>query len=189
MRALIVEASLKPLDQDSNTRAVCRVAKQSLESLGVETLVRPLKGMRYDFSTEFLNDQGEPDDMTQLLRTLLDADILVVATPIWWGTHSSLAQSFIERMDKFDDWAQKQGTNVMGLKTLGSIVSGNSDGFQHIHGLHSAFASYLGFTVPPKSMLECTTQGYKKILQDRDLKTQAERWAENLARCASQLRK
>lgn len=189
MRALIVEASLKPRDQDSNTRAMCVVAKGSLQSLGVETLVRPLKGMQYDFSTEFLDDRGQPDDMTNLLRTLLDADILILATPIWWGTHSSLAQSFIERMDKFDDWAQEQGTNPMGLKAFGSIVSGGSDGFQHIHGLHGAFASYLGFTVPPKSMLESTTQGYKKILQDRELRTQAQRWAENLVRCTNQLEK
>jgi multimeric flavodoxin WrbA len=187
MRALIVEASLKPLDQESNTRAVCRVAQQSLKGLGVDTLVQHLKGMQYDFSTEIVNDQGQADDMTQLLKTVLDADILVIATPIWWGIHSSLAQSFIERMDKFDDWSQKKNTNVMGLKTLGTIVSGSGDGFQHIHGLHSAFASYLGFTVPPKSMLECNTQGYKKILQDRELKTQASKWAENLVRCSRQL--
>jgi multimeric flavodoxin WrbA len=188
MRALIIEASLKPVDQESNTRAVCQIAKQSLNDLGVKTIVKSLKGMQYDFSTEFLNDQGQPDDMSQLLRLIIRVDILIIATPIWWGTHSSLAQSFIERMDKFDDWSQKYKTNIMQLKTLGTIVSGNSDGFQNIHGLHSAFASYMGFTVPPKSMLECTTQGYNKVLQDPELKTKAARWAKNLTHCAEQLR-
>lgn len=189
MKALIIETSLKPLKQPSNTRAMVSVAKKYLKELDVEVAVQPLKGLKYDFGTEFLADNGEPDAATELLRILLDADIFILATPIWWGNQSSLAQSFIERMDKFDDWAQAANGNPMGLKTFGSIISGGGDGFQHIHGLHCAFASFLGFTIPPKSMLECTVQGVDKILKDRELAENAQRWAANLVRVTAQLRK
>jgi NAD(P)H-dependent FMN reductase len=98
MRILIVEASLKAVNKPSNTRVLCRVAKEALEREGADVVVRALKGMKYDFSTNFAADDGGPDDMTELLRSVLDMDAVIVATPIWWGVHSSLAQSFIERI-------------------------------------------------------------------------------------------
>ena len=189
MRALIVEASLKPKGEPSNTRALCRVAKRALESQGVEVGVRSLKGMKYDFNTHFVADDGSADDMTKLLKTVLKVDILIVATPIWWGVHSSLAQSFIERLDDFDNWAAKNKINPMSKKAFASIVSGGGDGFQHIHGLHSAFASFLGFTVPPKSMLECKLQKRQEILTDKKLKEETAVWAKNLVRCVNQLQR
>lgn len=188
MRALIVEASLKAVDKPSNTRALCSVAKEALEREGVDVVVRPLKGMKYDFSTNFAADDGGADDMTVLLKSVIDMDIIIVATPIWWGIHSSLAQSFIERMDDFDDWSNEHDVNLMAKKVFATIVSGNSDGFQHIHGIHNAFASYLGFTVPPKSMLESTIQDGKKLASDQELAEKAAKWAKNIVRCVEQLK-
>lgn len=187
MRILIVEASLKAVDKPSNTRSMCRVAKEALEREGADVVVRPLKGMTYDFSTNFAADDGSADDMTALLKSVIDMDAVVIATPIWWGVHSSLAQSFIERMDNFDDWANEHKINPMMKKAFATIVSGGGDGFQHIHGIHSAFASYLGFTVPPKSMLECTMQDGKKIESDRELAEKATTWAKNIVHCINQL--
>jgi len=187
MRILIVEASLKAVNKPSNTRVLCRVAKQALEREGADVVVRSLKGMTYDFSTNFAADDGSADDMTALLKSVIDMDAVVIATPIWWGVHSSLAQSFIERMDNFDDWANEHKINPMAKKVFATIVSGSSDGFQHIHGIHNAFASYLGFTAPPKSMLESTIQDGKKIESDRELAEKASNWAKNIVRCINQL--
>lgn len=187
MRILIVEASLKAVNKPSNTRVLCRVAKEALEREGADVIIRSLKGMKYDFSTTFAADDGGADDMTALLKSVIDMDAVVLATPIWWGIHSSLAQSFIERMDDFDDWANEKNINPMMKKAFATIVSGNSDGFQHIHGIHNAFASYLGFTVPPRSMLESTIQDAKKLESDKELEEKASKWAKNIVRCINQL--
>lgn len=188
MRILIVESSLKPLSENSNTRTLCKVAKRALLTAGAEkVVVRSLKGMEYDFNTKLTADDGSEDQMTQLLKTVLKADAVILATPIWWGLHSSLAQSFIERLDEFDNWATKKKINPMAEKAFASIVSGGGDGFQHIHGLHCAFASFLGFTVPPKSMLECKLQTPKEIMTDRKLAEETAVWAKNLVRCVNQL--
>ena len=38
-----------------------------------------------------------------ILEKILDSDIIIFATPIWWGIQSSLIQRVIERLDELHD--------------------------------------------------------------------------------------
>lgn len=44
------------------------------------------------------SDEGEGDDWPPIHSKIVDADILVIATPIWLGKHSSVCQRALERM-------------------------------------------------------------------------------------------
>ncbi|MEZ0343933.1 MAG: flavodoxin family protein [Caldimicrobium sp.] len=50
------------------------------------------------------------DDMTWLYDKYLDADFLVVATPIFFYSHTSMVQAFFERFQAF--WARKYKLNL-----------------------------------------------------------------------------
>jgi multimeric flavodoxin WrbA len=65
----------------------------------------------------------------------LDADIVIFATPIWWGGQSSFMQRVIERLDEIHDEIMESGKSRLTNKVAGIIVSGDSDGAQHIKKL------------------------------------------------------
>ncbi len=44
---------------------------------------------------------------------MLAADIMVFATPIWWGIQSSLIQRVIERLDELNDELLETGTSKL----------------------------------------------------------------------------
>lgn len=50
------------------------------------------------------------DDMTWLYDKYLEADLLVVATPIFFYSHTSMVQAFFERFQAF--WARKYRLNL-----------------------------------------------------------------------------
>jgi multimeric flavodoxin WrbA len=116
--------------------------------------------------------KGRPDVWSELkyriIRGIEECEIFVLATPIWWGNHSSLAQLLIEWMDDQDNEAiRKSGGKLDGRiqpgapfygKVFGSIVVGAEDGVQHICGnLYNAM-SWMGFTIPPLASLTWTFQ-------------------------------
>ena len=45
----------------------------------------------------------DSDNWPAILEKILDSDIIIFATPIWWGIQSSLIQRVIERLDEFHD--------------------------------------------------------------------------------------
>jgi multimeric flavodoxin WrbA len=46
---------------------------------------------------------GQGDAWPGILEKVLASDIVVFATPIWWGGHSSETQRVIERLDEIHD--------------------------------------------------------------------------------------
>jgi multimeric flavodoxin WrbA len=81
------------------------------------------------------------------------ADIVIFATPVWWGIQSSLIQRVIERLDEIHDEIMETGKSKLTDKVAGIIVSGDSDGAEHIIGNLANFFSALSFTLPPFSTL------------------------------------
>src|SRR6185437_8028415 len=49
------------------------------------------------------SNEGRGDDWPKLRQRILEADILIVGTPIWMGQPSSVAKRICERMDAFFD--------------------------------------------------------------------------------------
>jgi multimeric flavodoxin WrbA len=50
-------------------------------------------------------------------------DIVVFATPVWWGIQSSLTQRVIERLDEIHDEIMENGKSKLTNKVAGIIVT------------------------------------------------------------------
>ncbi len=46
---------------------------------------------------------GEGDAWPAILEKILGSEIIIFATPIWWGAHSSEMQKVVERLDNLHD--------------------------------------------------------------------------------------
>lgn len=62
---------------------------------------------------------------------MLDADILVIGTPIWLGQPSSVAKRVLERMDAFLDETDAKGRMPSYGKVALAVIVGNEDGAHH----------------------------------------------------------
>jgi multimeric flavodoxin WrbA len=93
-------------------------------------------------------DMGEGDEWPALRRKMLDADILVIATPIWVGHPSSIAQRVLERLDAELSAKDEAGRLLTYGKVAGVAVVGNEDGAHHVSAELFQGLNDLGFSLP-----------------------------------------
>jgi multimeric flavodoxin WrbA len=151
MKALIINCTLKPSPEFSNTEALAKKAQHQLKTNGIETEL--IRLVDYEVKPGNSTDMGGDDEWPVILDKIKKCNILVIATPIWMGHLASTAQRVIERMDAifhedgFTD--EKTGQYFTYGKVAGCLITGNED------GAHSCAAQVLwsmqelGFTIPP----------------------------------------
>jgi multimeric flavodoxin WrbA len=93
-------------------------------------------------------DMGNGDEWPALRQKMLDADILVIATPIWVGHPSSLTQRVIERLDAELSEKDEHGRLLTYGKAAGLAVVGNEDGAHHVSAEVFQGLNDVGFTLP-----------------------------------------
>jgi multimeric flavodoxin WrbA len=93
-------------------------------------------------------DMGDGDEWPALRRKMLDADILVIATPIWVGHPSSLTQRVVERLDAELSAKDDQGRLLTYGKVAGVAVVGNEDGAHHVSAEVFQALNDVGFSLP-----------------------------------------
>jgi len=160
MKFLILNGSLTP-PKESNTQKVVDRVRREFDQYKIETKEIILRDLVYEPGIDITKRDGTADDMTALLREILDYDAVIFATPIWWGTYSSYIQAVMERMGYFDDWGIKNNVQPLYGKVFGCLVSGGDDGWQNTFGQLFHFASYLGLTVPPDAFVSAVGPGAK----------------------------
>jgi multimeric flavodoxin WrbA len=94
------------------------------------------------------SDEGAGDDWPALRKRILEADILVVGTPIWLGQPSSIAKRVLERMDAFLEEKDDQNRLPPFGKVVVVGVVGNEDGAHHCHAELYQALNDIGFTIP-----------------------------------------
>jgi multimeric flavodoxin WrbA len=93
-------------------------------------------------------DMGGGDEWPALRQKMLDADILVIATPIWVGQPSSLTQRVFERLDAELSASDESGRLLTYGKVAGVAVVGNEDGAHHVSAMVFQALNDLGFSLP-----------------------------------------
>lgn len=151
MKALIINCTLKPSPEFSNTDALINKAADQLIEKGAETEI--IRIVDYNVKPGNVTDAGEGDEWQEVLEKIRNCDILIIATPIWMGHLASTAQRIIERLDAIfheDGFANEEnGQYFTYNKVAGCLITGNED------GAHSCAAQLLwsmqelGFTIPP----------------------------------------
>jgi multimeric flavodoxin WrbA len=142
------------------------------------------------------SNMGKGDQWPGILKKILAADIVVFATPIWWGNQSSLMQRVIERLDELHDELLETGKSRLNNKVGGIVITGEEDGEQHITGNISNFLLNMGVLLPPHCSLSyqgeytrATRQSLgRKFRENKHTADAAEKMARNLAFFARLLR-
>ncbi len=149
MKALILNCSLKPSPETSNTGALAQIVAEALEGHGVEVSAVRLADLQIPPGVE--SDMGPGDDWPAVRRQVLDAEILVVAAPTWVGHPSSWAQRALERMDAMISETDDAGRPVAYNHVAGVVVTGNEDGAHHVISEIAGGLGDIGFTIPPQA--------------------------------------
>jgi multimeric flavodoxin WrbA len=149
MRALILSCTLKTTPEISNTEALAEVLIGQLRSDDVECEMIRLVDL--DIKPGVKSDQGDGDAWPPVREKILNAEILVIATPTWLGQQSSVCTRALERMDAMLSETKPDGRPVAFDKVAGVIITGNEDGAHHIVGTVCQALIDIGFTVPGQS--------------------------------------
>ncbi len=142
----MVNCTLKPSPQQSNTEALAGVVSGEMESLGVECDY--VRAADHQILPGVTSDEGEGDGWPPILERLLDARILVIATPTWIGQPSSVAKRVLERMDALISETDEAGNPVAYGRVAGVVVTGNEDGAHHVISEVSGALIDIGYTIP-----------------------------------------
>ncbi len=88
----------------------------------------------------------------KIREKVLEADILLIGTPVWLGQPSSVCKRALERMDAFleetDDW----GRMVSYGKVAAVAIVGNEDGAHHVSAEVFQAVNDVGFTIPANAV-------------------------------------
>src|SRR5690606_7652527 len=129
MSALILLATLKK-EGLSNTAVLSEFFAERLRKRKVECGIIRLVNEHILPGT--YHNMGAGDAWPAILEKIVAARIVIFATPIWWGNHSSEMQKVIERLDNIHDEILAGQPSRLANKAGGIIISGDSDGAQHI---------------------------------------------------------
>jgi multimeric flavodoxin WrbA len=147
MKALVINCTLKRSPEPSNTEALAGVVAERLEKDGVE--VEVLRAVDLNIEPGVTSEPvREGDAWPGVHDKLLDAEILVMASPTWLGRPSSVAQRVLERMDALMSETDDEGRPVAYNRVAGVVVTGNEDGAHHVISEISGALADLGYTIP-----------------------------------------
>jgi multimeric flavodoxin WrbA len=175
MDAFAVNCTLKPGPGASSTDV--------LLDLIASELARHRIGMRrvrvgdHDVKPGVTADEGNGDEWPTLRAQLLDAELFVLATPIWMGHPSSHAQRVLERLDAFlgdtDDRGQMRTVDRVAM--VG--VVGNEDGAHHVGAELFQGLNDTGFSLAPGAMTYWVGEAMQKT-DFKDLPSTPEKTAQ-----------
>ncbi|RVW04901.1 flavodoxin family protein [Rhodococcus spongiicola] len=153
LRALYVNCTLKRSPEVSNTQGLIDRSVRVMENEGVT--VDQIRAVDHDIATGVYPDMTEhgwsSDEWPQLFRRVLDADILVLAGPIWLGDNASVTKLVIERLYGCSSILNDRGQYAYYGRAGGCLITGNEDGVKHcaMNILYSL--QHLGYVIPPQA--------------------------------------
>jgi multimeric flavodoxin WrbA len=147
MRVTILNGTLKPSPDTSNTEGLASYVAGALRERGVDEVTH-IRLVDHDVKPGVESDMGEGDAWPAIREQILASEILIIATPTWLGQLSSVTKRALERMDAFLSETDDDGVPVAYNRVAGVVVTGNEDG---AHAIIAAVAQALidiGYTLP-----------------------------------------
>ena len=150
LQVLVLNASLKhEKDGISNTQEVADMILAEMNKVG-KIEAESVRLADKDIPVGLGFRESETDEWPAISEKLRRADVVLFATPVWWGERSSLMQRAIERMDAFDEEAAHEGRAAFLNKVAGIVITGSEDGAQHVMASIMEVLSFMNFTLPPQ---------------------------------------
>ena len=146
LKALVLACTLKPSPSPSSSVLIGERVLGQLRSHGADGEV--VRVVDHDVRFGVSTDEGDGDAWPALRQKVLDADVLVIATPIWLGQPASVCKMVLERLDAELGETDDEGR----MSTYGKVaivaVVGNEDGAHHSTAEVLQALNDVGFTVP-----------------------------------------
>ena len=148
IKALYINCSLKKLPQTSNTQDLIQKSVDIMYDQNIETEIIRFADCHIDAS---IDPEHKEDDWPEIYQKILNADILIIGSPIWLGEKSSIATKLVERIYAHSAETNEAGQYIYYNKIGGVIITGNEDGAKHVARDLLYSLSHVGFTIPPQA--------------------------------------
>ncbi|MGJ8659653.1 MAG: flavodoxin family protein [Cellulophaga fucicola] len=153
LKAMYINCTLKKSPSESHTSKLMDVSKQIMqkENVTVEEIRLVDHNVASGVYPDMTEHGWEKDEWPELFKKIIDADILIMGTPIWLGEKSSIAQKLIERLYAMSGMTNEKGQYLFYGKVGGTIITGNEDGVKHCAmGILYAM-QHIGYSIPPQA--------------------------------------
>ena len=153
LNALFINCSLKRSGEASHTQRLMDVPIAIMRKNGVSTSV--VRAADLDIPPGVYPDMTkhgwDSDGWPVVQKQVMDADILVLGTPIWLGEKSSVCTKVIERLYGCSSEENAKGQWAYYGRVGGCIITGNEDGIKHcaMNILYSL--QHIGYVIPPQA--------------------------------------
>ncbi|HEY4964033.1 MAG TPA: flavodoxin family protein [Candidatus Saccharimonadales bacterium] len=153
LKAIFFNGTLTKSPGESHTDKLISVSQFIMDKHGVNT--RVIRTIDQDIATGVWPDMTEhgsrKDDWPDIFKEVMEADILVLAGPIWLGDNSSETKKVIERLYACSSILNSSGQYAFYGKVGGCLITGNEDGIKHcaMNVLYSL--QHLGYAIPPQA--------------------------------------
>lgn len=154
LKAIIFNGTLTRSPEASHTDRLIALSTGLMEKHGVQTeVIRTID--HPDIATGVWPDMREhgweKDEWPEIYKRVEQADILVLAGPIWLGDNSSQTKKVIERLYACSSLLNDRGQYAFYGKVGGCLITGNEDGVKHcaMDVLYSL--QHLGCVIPPQA--------------------------------------
>lgn len=150
---MLLNCSLVHDASKSHTRLLLERVRGIMDTEGVDVELIHMLDHRVGFgmvkdTTEIGDDV---DDWPAIHAKVMDADILVIGTPIWLGVKSSVATLVVERLYAYSGDTNEAGQYLYYGKVGGCVVTGNEDGVKAV-SMETLYAlSHIGYSIPPQA--------------------------------------
>jgi multimeric flavodoxin WrbA len=185
LKVLILNASLKHGPEVSNTEEVSNLVIDEMNKLQIPIESKTIRLADKKIPVGLSFREGDDDEWPQIVDDIKAADIIIFATPVWWGGRSSLMQRVIERMDALDEEYISSGRSALYNKVAGIVITGSEDGALATMSSIMMVLTWMGFTLPPECAAYWVGEVGQPPVTDRERRLQNKatpHMAKNLAR-------
>ena len=153
LKVLYINCTLKKAPQKSHTGTLMDVSKTIMVNEKVQ--VDEIRLIDHEVPPGVYPDMTEhgyeKDEWPNIFKRVMEADILIVGTPLWLGEKSSICQKLIERLYGMSGETNSKGQYVFYGKVGGCIITGNEDGIKHAAMGILYSLQHVGYSIPPQA--------------------------------------
>ncbi len=146
LRAVALNCTLKRSPAPSSTDRMVALLTEAFGQHDVD--VTSIRIVDRRVAEGVTSDEGDGDDWPAIRAQILDAQILVLATPIWLGNPSSVARKVLERLDALLGEEDDRGRMIAYDRVALALAVGNEDGAHAVAAQLFQGLADVGFTVP-----------------------------------------
>lgn len=162
LRALVLCCTLKPSPSESSSELIGREVLAALTENGVAT-TELIRVVDHDVKHGVEIDMGNGDEWPAIRQKVIEADILILATPIWMGQPSSVVKKVMERLDAELSETDDSGRYLTYGKVAGVAVVGNEDGAHHTAAAIFQGLTDVGYTFPANGVTYWVGEAMKPV--------------------------